>query len=248
MQMMKLRNFSTSPKKSSSKEQCNKKMQLLQKRLFELQNFFYADGRFSLLLIFQGIDTAGKDGTIRHVMSCMNPMGVEVKSFKKPTAEELRHDFLWRIYSHFPASGIITVFNRSYYEDILVPSIEKKMSEEEFRHRCQLITSIEKHLVLNKTFVMKFFLHISNEEQEKRITDRLTDPAKRWKYSAEDQAAADKWPKYMEVYDRLLNTCKSPAWHIIPANKRWYRNYAVAKILVNQLETFPLKYPELNLK
>ena len=242
--MAKLKNVSTSPPKGASQKECNKALKGFHKKLFELQNVFYADARFALLVIVQGIDTSGKDGTIRHVMTSMNPMGVQVKSFKQPTTEERNHDFLWRIYPHFPAKGMIEVFNRSYYEDIIVPSINGKHSEGELHHRCQLINDLERHLVLSDIHVLKFFLHISKREQEKRIKERLNQPNKRWKYSKEDELAADRWIDYMSVYDMLMNKCSKHEWHLIPADKRWYRNFAVAKILTNHLESLHLKYPE----
>ena len=242
--MTRLKNILTSPPKEYSKKECNKELAKYKKNLFELQNIFYADNRFALLIIFQGVDTAGKDGSIRHVMTSMNPMGVNVKSFKLPTEEEAGHDFLWRVYPHFPAKGIIEVFNRSYYEDILVPSIEKTLPKENIEHRCQLINSLEQHLELSNTHVLKFFLHISKEEQEKRNKERLTQPHKGWKYTKEDEAAADKWDDYMKVYDMLVNKCNEHPWHIIPADKRWYRNFAVAKVLTNHFQSLHLKFPQ----
>jgi len=242
--MNKLKYFPTSPPKIFFKKKCNEELAKYKKNLFELQNIFYADNRFALLIIFQGVDTAGKDGTIRHVMTSMNPMGVQVKSFKQPTEEESEHDFLWRVYPHFPAKGIIEVFNRSYYEDILVPSIEKTLPKENIEHRCQLINSLEKHLELSNIHVLKFFLHISKKEQEKRIKERLNQPHKRWKYTKEDEAAADKWDDYMKVYDMLINKCNEHPWHIIPADKRWYRNFAVAKVLTNHFQSLHLKFPQ----
>jgi len=243
--MAKLKNVSTLPPEGASQKECNEALKGFHQKLFELQNVFYADARFALLVIVQGIDTSGKDGTIRHVMTSMNPMGVQVNSFKQPTTEELNHDFLWRIYPHFPAKGMIEVFNRSYYEDIIVPSMEGKHSKEEIHHRCQLINDLEKHLGFSDIHVLKFFLHISKKEQEKRIKERLSQPHKRWKYSKEDKVAADRWTDYMEVYDMMINKCcKQDEWHIIPADKRWYRNFAVAKILTNHLQSLHLKYPE----
>ena len=242
--MKKLKDISTIPPETFSKKECEKELNAFHKRLFELQNVFYAESRFALLIIFQGIDTAGKDGTIRHVMTSMNPSGVHIKSFKQPTEEEMKHDFLWRIYPHFPANGMLGVFNRSYYEDILVPSIEKKLSKEKLHHRCQLINCLEKHLELSDTHVLKFFLHLSKEEQEDRIKERLTLPHKRWKYNKEDKVSAKKINEYMKVYDMIVNTCNQTPWHIIPADKRWYRNYAVAKIITEHLESLHLKYPE----
>ena len=241
--MTALRNISALPTNKYSKKECDKGLIAFHKKLFELQNVFYADARFALLIILQGVDTSGKDGTIRHVMTSMNPMGVQVKSFKQPTEEELQHDFIWRIYSHFPAKGMIEVFNRSYYEDILVPSVKEKLSKEVLHHRCQLFNSLEQHLELSNTHVLKFFLHISKEEQKRRIKERLTQSHKRWKYAKEDERAADKWDDYIEVYDMLINKCKGHPWHIIPADKRWYRNFAVAKVLTDHLESLHLKFP-----
>jgi PPK2 family polyphosphate:nucleotide phosphotransferase len=242
--MTKLKNIPTSPPDDVSRKECDKELKTFHKKLFELQNVFYADARFALLVIVQGVDTSGKDGTIRHVMTSMNPMGVQVKSFKHPTTEELNHDFLWRIYPHFPAKGMIQVFNRSYYEDIIVPSIEGKHSKEEIHHRCRLINDLEQHLELSDIHVLKFFLHISKSEQEKRIKERLDLPHKRWKYSREDEIAADRWTDYMNLYDMLIHKCSKHEWHIIPADKRWYRNFAVAKALTNHLESLHLKYPK----
>lgn len=242
--MTELRNVSTLPTDKYAKKECKKDLKAFHKKLFELQNVFYADARFGLLIIFQGIDTSGKDGTIRHVMTSMNPMGVAVKSFKKPTIEELQHDFLWRAYSHFPSKGMIEVFNRSYYEDILMPILSGDFSKEILHHRYELINSLEEHLELNNIHVLKFFLHISKKEQNIRIIERLTKPHKRWKYSKEDKKAAERWDEYLEVYDTIINIDNRKIWNIIPSDKRWFRNYAVAKILTNHLESLELKYPK----
>jgi PPK2 family polyphosphate:nucleotide phosphotransferase len=242
--MIQLIDYSTTPDAKYSKHECRKEMKSFHNKLFELQNVFYADGRFSLLVIFQALDTAGKDGSIRHVMSCMNPMGVQVNSFKQPSVDELKHDFLWRIYSHFPPKGMIQVFNRSHYEDILVPSIEKTISEKMIAHRCELINRVEEHLKRSDTHIIKFFLHVSSEQQNKRIKERLTKPHKRWKYSSNDKVVAKEWKEYMQVYNMIVNTCNCPDWNIIPADKRWYRNYAVAKVLTDYLESLDLKYPK----
>jgi PPK2 family polyphosphate:nucleotide phosphotransferase len=240
--MIKFGKMSTLPPKGSLKTACNKELAIFHKKLFELQNVFYADSRFALLIILQGVDTSGKDGVIRHVMTCMNPMGIQVKSFKQPTEEELKHDFLWRIYPHFPAKGMIEVFNRSYYEDVLVPYMQDTLSKDNLLNRCQLINCLEQHLKKSNIHVLKFFLHLSKEEQEQRIEERLTDPHKQWKYTKEDTLATDNWADYQVAYELIINKCKEQAWHIIPADKRWYRNYAVAKIITNHLESLKLKY------
>lgn len=242
--LLKLSKISTIPPEDLSKNACRKELKKIRKKLFKLQDIFFADGRSALLIIFQGLDAAGKDGTTRRVLSSMNPMGVRVQPFKQPTPDELSHDFLWRIYPHFPAKGMIQVFNRSYYEDIIVPSITKSFSKEEISHRVELINGVEHHLERSKIHVLKFFLHVSNQEQEKRIKERMTQPAKLWKYSATDQEVANRWDQYIKVYDTVINTCNTPEWHIIPADKRWYRNYAVASVLLAYLESIKLRYPK----
>ncbi len=236
----------TTPNSSISKKETKKELVELRKNLFELQIKFYADGRFGLLVILQGMDTSGKDSTIRHVFSSMNPQGVQVKSFKKPTEEELKHDFLWRVYPHIPAKGMIQIFNRSYYEDILIPKVEGSINNESLIHRCNFIENLEHHFELNKIIVLKFYLNISQEEQKKRIKQRLMKPHKRWKYSSEDEKAASKWDSYISAYDMLINNCDEPSWNIIPSDKKWYRNYLVAKVLNDKLEKLDLKYPLIN--
>lgn len=241
--MIDLDEISTKPSSSISKSEAKKDLTRLRKELFELQNKFYADGRFGLLIVLQGMDTSGKDGTIRHALSSMNPQGIQVKSFKKPTEEELKHDFLWRVYPHIPPKGMIQVFNRSYYEDIIMPRVNNTLPEEILAHRCKLIKYLEQHLRQNNIHVLKFFLHISKEEQKERIQERLSKPHKRWKYSAEDEKAASQWEVYREAYNMLMNNCDDPQWHIIAADKRWYRNYCVAKIVMEHLKKHNLTYP-----
>ncbi|RYH75861.1 polyphosphate kinase [Flavobacteriaceae bacterium 144Ye] len=241
--MIDLDEISTKPSSSISKSEAKKDLVRLRNELFELQNKFYADSRFGLLIILQGMDTSGKDGTIRHALSGMNPQGVRVKSFKKPTEEELKHDFLWRVYPDIPEKGMIQVFNRSYYEDILVPRVLNSVSEEILAHRCKLLKYLEQHLRQNNIHVLKFFLHISKEQQQERINERLIKPHKRWKYSAEDEKAANQWGAYQNAYNMAINNCDDPPWHIVPADKRWYRNYSVAKIVTEHLKKHKLTYP-----
>lgn len=241
--MKKLKEISTLPPEQASKRESKDYLTVFHKQLFELQNVFYADGRFGLLIILQGMDTSGKDGTIRHVMSCMNPMGLQVQSFKKPTEIEEKHDFLWRIYPHIPAKSMMEVFNRSYYEDIIIPKINNTLTKDELKHRCFFINQLEQHLVQNNIHVLKFYLHISRDEQKERIKNRLTKPHKRWKYSIEDVKAAKNWDAYSDIYDHVIGHCNEIPWHIVPADKRWYRNYTVAKIITEYLEQLNLKYP-----
>jgi len=232
------------PPEKTDKENCKQGLRKIKGKLFELQNKFYADGRFGLLIILQGVDTSGKDGTTRHAFSSMNPLGVSVTSFKKPNGNELEHDFLWRIYPHIPARRMIGIFNRSYYEDILVPQIQGTLDVEAIHHRCQLINELEDHLIRNNIHVLKFFLHISKEEQKKRIEERKTKPHKKWKYDIADDKAPKEWDAYMKAYSMLIEHCSTQPWHIIPADKRWYRNYKVAETVFNHLNALNLKYPQ----
>lgn len=241
--MVELEHISTLPPEDADKAETKKALKKLRKELFQLQNKFYADGRYSMLIVLQGLDTSGKDGTIRHAFSGMNPQGVQVTSFKKPTIDELKHDFLWRVYPHFPQKGMIRVFNRSYYEDILVPATNKSLSEDVLQHRINLINELEHHLLANDTLILKFYLHLSANEHVKRIEERKTKPHKRWKYAKEDELIPKKWDDYRKTYHTILNACDHLPWHIIPADKRWFRNYTAAKILAEQLEKLNLKYP-----
>lgn len=242
--MMNLSEISALPPEGADKELSKQHLEELRNELFELQNVFYADGRYGLLIILQGMDTSGKDGVCRHVMSAMNPLGVQVTSFKKPTETELQHDFLWRIYPHFPAKGMIRVFNRSYYEDILVPTVNNTLSTQIIEHRHQLINTVEKHLALNNIHVLKFFLHISREKQLEKIAERKLAPHKKWKYSKEDNFTDEMWQQYQSVYEHVIDSCQLTPWHIIPADKRWYRNERVAQILRDHLQNLGLQYPQ----
>jgi len=241
---MKLNKISTFPPRGITKEEVNKKMFSFHKKLFGFQNVLYAENKHPILIILQGMDTAGKDGTIRHVFSCINPMGCNVKSFKAPTKEELQHDFMWRIYPHLPAKGMIQIFNRSHYEDILVPTIQKTLSETIIEERMEFINCFEKQLQSSGTIILKFFLHISKKEQGKRIAARKKDPHKKWKYDISDDKSAKNWEASQEVYEKIINNCSSEIpWHIVPSDRKWYRNYYVANCIVDQLEALNLKYP-----
>lgn len=241
--MIQLNKTSTLPPDDAQKKEYKKKLKKVNKKLFRLQNKFYADGRYGLLIILQGMDTSGKDGIIRHVIRSMNPMGVNIKSFGVPTAEEMQHDFLWRIYPHLPAKTMIQVFNRSYYEDILVPKITKSVSAAILEHRFELINMLESHLELNNIKVLKFFLHISRDEQLERIEERKTKENKMWKYDKSDEYSKEKWDASQEVYETLLNRCQKVPWHIIPADKRWYRNYKTAKTIKEYIKDLQVEYP-----
>lgn len=232
------------PPEGADAEQFKGALTDLRDELFRLQNILYASSSRALLIILQGLDASGKDSVIRHVFSAMNPQGVNVTSFKKPTEEENKHDFLWRIYPHFPSLGLIRVFNRSYYEDILQPVLGGTLDDKERAHRYRFINALEDHLQRNNTVILKFYLHISREEQADRIQKRLEKPHKRWKYDPNDLQSKDRYDEYIELYnDIFANTSECP-WHIVPSDKKWYRNWFIAKMLRDTLKELDLKYPE----
>ena len=221
-------------------------MQNLKKRMSELQYKLYADKRKALLIVLQGIDTSGKDSTIRHVISAFNPQSCTVTPFKEPTAEEVSYDFLWRIHKRVPAKGKIAVFNRSHYEDIIQPRVHKIVQKSIWSQRYRHINEFERCLSENGTKIIKFFLHISKEEQRKRLEERIKDPSKQWKISQRDIMERKFWKSYMVAYQEIINKCSNmwAPWYIIPANKKWFRNFAVGLIIVNTLEGMKPKFPK----
>jgi PPK2 family polyphosphate:nucleotide phosphotransferase len=218
-------------------------------RLDDLQYLFYAVRQQALLIVLQGIDTGGKDGTVRHVMSGMSPQGCRVTSFKSPTPDELAHDFLWRIHAAVPEQGMFGIFNRSHYEDVLVVRVHKLVPKKVWKARYDEINAFEKLLADNRVRIVKFFLHISKDEQKKRLEARLTDPQKSWKISAADFAERKYWDDYVSAYEDALSRCSTDCapWFIIPANHKWFRNFAVSKILVETLESFDMQLPRPSL-
>ena len=243
--MRNINDISTNAPENIKKPDANKDLMKLNKKLFSLQNLFYAEGKHSLLIILQGMDTSGKDGTIRHVFSCINPQGCTVKSFKTPTEEEKLHDFLWRIYANLPEKRMIQIFNRSHYEDILFPVVHGLFDKKEIQERHQVVNKIEEHLQRNNTIILKFYLHISQKEQHKRLEKRLTNPEKKWKYNAGDKREAKKWDDYMDAYQNMLDGCsKHNPWIVVPADEKWYRNYLVANTIVETLENLNMRYPK----
>jgi len=215
--------------------------------LGKLQYRLYAERRQGLLVVLQGIDGSGKDGTIRHVMTGMNPAGCVVTSFKEPTKLELDHDFLWRVHPHAPAKGDVAVFNRSHYEDVLVVRVHRLVPKDMWSKRYALIREFE-HLLRTAggTTVVKFFLHISKEEQLKRFEQRLEDPERQWKIAESDYTERDRWDDYVEAYeDALTETSTEHApWYVVPADKKWVRNLMVAKVLVDTLKSMNIRPPE----
>ena len=242
--MMNLSQISTRPPEGSLKAEVKAKLEKLQRRLFELQNVLYAESKHSLLIVLQGMDASGKDGVVRNVFSCVNPMGCNVTAFKAPTEIEKAHDYMWRIYPNLPAKGMIRIFNRSYYEDIIVPTVTNSHDKDVIESRYHHINTFEHRLQTNGTHILKFFLHLSIDEQQKRIEQRLSKPHKRWKYSDEDKKASKMWDSYQRVYERILVECSPQLpWTVVPADVRWYRNYLIAKSVVDHLEGLDMKYP-----
>jgi PPK2 family polyphosphate:nucleotide phosphotransferase len=216
------------------------------KRLGELQYRLYAESRRSLLIILQGIDAGGKDGTIRHVCVAMNPQGCRVAAFKVPTPEEAAHDFLWRIHRQAPRTGEVVIFNRSHYEDVLVVRVHGLVPKPVWQGRYERINEFEAELADSRVHVLKFFLHISKDEQLERFQDRLDDPAKNWKASPADFAERKFWADYTVAYEDALSKCSTKAapWFVIPSNHKWFRNLAVSQIIVETLEDLNMKFPK----
>ena len=229
-----------------SEEAVSEELKKYSQRLTELQALLYAENKHAMLIVLQAMDGGGKDGTIHHVMAAMNPQGCSVVGFKVPTAEELAHDYLWRIHKMTPAKGHITVFNRSHYEDVLVVRVHGLVSEEIWSKRYNEINEFERELANSGTTIVKFFLHIDKEEQLKRFRDRLDEPDKQWKISDSDYTEREYWDEYQRAYMAVLSKCSFnyAPWYVIPANHKWFRDLAVSQILVETLEGLKMKYPE----
>ena len=215
-------------------------------RMAELQNILYAEGKHALLIVLQALDAGGKDGTIRSIMSGVNPQGVRVTSFKRPTEEELAHDFLWRIHKAVPRRGMIGIFNRSHYEDVLVVRVHNLVPESVWQKRYEHINNFERLLADNGITILKFYLHISKEEQKERLQARLDQPHKRWKFDPRDLDERALWNDYWDAFETAFINCSTDIapWHIVPANNKWYRNLVISEKIVETLEGLNLKYPE----
>jgi PPK2 family polyphosphate:nucleotide phosphotransferase len=246
--LISLEKHPTGPDKSLNKDELKDKTKWLIDEIGDLQQRLYAQSRAALLVIFQGMDTAGKDGAIREVFSEVNPMGCHVIAFKKPTDLEFSHDFLWRIHQQAPPFGMIHVFNRSQYEDILVPTVEGYIDESIIAKRYHQINAFEKILNENGTGIVKFFLHISPEEQEVRLRERMTEPKKFWKHKDSDWDTRKKWKQYLSVYESILNRCNEVPWNVIPSDKNWYKEYLVADKVHEALKKINPEYPPLDTK
>lgn len=215
-------------------------------RITELQELLYAERKHAVLIVLQGIDAAGKDGTCWHVLRAMNPQGTRVTGFKQPTSIEAAHDFLWRVHPHTPGLGDVAVFNRSHYEDVLVTRVHDLVPKSVWSKRYDMINEFERHLTANATTILKFFLWISPEEQLERFRSRLEDPTKQWKISNADYAERALWDAYVKAYEAMLSKCstKHAPWYVIPSNHKWFRNLAVSEILIDALVGLRMKRPD----
>jgi PPK2 family polyphosphate:nucleotide phosphotransferase len=229
-----------------SKKEGERELAHYRRRIIALQERLWAEHKQSLLVILQATDTGGKDGTIRHVFGGVNPQGVIVTSFKQPSPEELDHDYLWRIHQHTPAKGEIAIFNRSQYEDVLVVRVHDLVPKAVWEKRYRQINDFEERLAETGTAIVKLFLHISREEQKERLQARLDDPEKRWKFNPGDLADRAMWERFQHAYRDMLERCSTPfaPWYVIPADRKWYRNVAVAAIVADALERMDPQFPE----
>lgn len=218
----------------------------MEARLAELQERLYAESKQALLVVFQAMDAGGKDGAIRKVFDCVNPQGVRVASFKAPTPLELSHDFLWRIHQQVPPKGFIGIFNRSHYEDVLVVRVNELVPEPVWKARYEQINAFEALLHASGTRILKFYLHISKDEQKQRFEERLQDPTKHWKFSTGDLPVRERWDDYMRAYEAALSRCSTAdaPWYIIPANKKWFRDLLITQLIVETLEAMDPQFPD----
>lgn len=236
----------TDAPKDINKEDIKAQTFKILEELDELQNKLYAQSKYAILVVMQGLDASGKDGAIRDVFGQMNPQGVRVRSFKAPTDEELSHDFLWRIHKEVPPKGIIQIFNRSHYEDILVTRVHRWIDDETARKRMKAINDFEELLVShNNTRILKFYLHVSAKEQQERLQERLHDPRKQWKYNERDFIEASLRENYYQAYEDCFEQCNNIPWIIVPADQNWYKEYIIASALRDLLSSLDLQYPGL---
>ena len=244
MPQISLSKIATRAPRNIDKDATKKKLASICNELDDLQNLMFAEGKHSILVILQGMDASGKDGLIRDVFTAMNPQGVQVTSFKVPTAEELSHDFLWRIHEHTPAKGMIKIFNRSHYEDVLVTRVHGLIDDKTAMRRMQAINAFEQLLQQhNDTHIIKIYLHVSHEKQQERLAERMEIPEKMWKYNARDLEESKLWDKYYTYYEEVFAQCNDPEWNIIPTDHNWYKSYLVAKLLHDKMKSLKMKYP-----
>lgn len=249
MAKINLSKIPTKAPKEVEKEATKAKTALLIDELKSLQDILIASQNKSLLIILQGMDASGKDGVTKNVLSNLNPLGIKVHSFKKPTPEELSHDFLWRVHQAAPAKGEIMVFNRSHYEDVLIQRVHKWIDEKTVAQRFEAINNFEKLLVQNNTVILKFYMHVSLETQLERLEERKTNPQKMWKNNDQDWEERKLWNEYMKAYEDVFENCdKDVKWQIIPTDQNWYKEYLIAEKMCEALKQMKLEYPKLSTK
>ncbi len=244
--MIRLADISSDAPPSLSKEDAKLQTAQWVSRLGELQAVLYAQKKYSLLVVLQGMDASGKDGAVKNVFADCNPVGLNITAFKKPTEEEFAHDFLWRIHQHAPGKGMINIFIRSHYEDVLIQRVHKWIDEKRVDKRIQAINAFEELLHFdNNTIVLKFFLHISKEQQEKELRQRITESDKHWKHNRGDWKERELWDEYMRCYEDAINRSTIP-WTVVPVDQRWYRDYIMSQTILQALEKLDLNYPPLS--
>ena len=220
----------------------------LQDQLQHLQKLLYAQNKHRVLVVMQAMDTGGKDGCIKHVFSRIDPQGIHVRSFKKPSEEELAHDFLWRVHAKVPSTGQLVIFNRSHYEDIIAVRVKKIFPDEVWKKRQRHVVEFERMLAEEGTVIVKIFLHISKDEQKRRLESRIQNPAKHWKFNPEDLADRARWSEFMDAYQDVISKTSTELapWYVVPADRKWYRNLCVARIMVDTLKRLDMKFPEID--
>jgi PPK2 family polyphosphate:nucleotide phosphotransferase len=243
---IRLREFDPAFCHGLDKDATREKTTKLCQRIAELQDLLYANGNQAVLILLQGMDTSGKDGATKRLLEFVNPLEIEIANFKAPSAEELAHDYLWRVHQRVPRYGHIGVFNRSHYEDVLIVRVLKLQPESVWRARYEQINAFEKHLAENRVILLKFFLHLSKAEQAERLKARLQDRRKNWKFESGDLQMRVKWSQFQRAYEDALNRCSTPwaPWHIVPADRKWYRDYVIAHTVVDALERLELQWPK----
>jgi PPK2 family polyphosphate:nucleotide phosphotransferase len=246
MSTIQLKDIDTRAPKEADKKETKEKLEKILEELDALQNLLYAESKHALLVVIQGMDASGKDGTVRNVFGKLNPQGVLVTSFKEPTKEELAHDFLWRIHRHAPAKGMIQIFNRSQYEDILITRVHKWCDDETAKKRMKAINDFERLLHQhNDTKILKFYLHVSPQEQHRRLEERIKDRTKQWKYNDADFKEAKFWDDYMKMYEDCFRYCNEIPWTAVPSDQNWYKEYVIASAVRNTLHDLKMKFPGL---
>lgn len=243
--MKNLKAIITTPPKHIKKNHIKKETKQYIDIIRERQHILYAQSKYSILIILQGMDASGKDGATKAIFSSVNPQGVSVTSFKKPSEKELAYDFLWRIHQEVPSRGMIKIFNRSHYEDVLVPGVNQWIDKKDIKKRYDHINNFESLLKDNGTKVLKFYLHISEQEQAKRFEERISNPLKNWKYNSGDKETAKQWSQYRKAYQEVFESCNEVPWHIIPSDKNWFKEYLIAKKVAETLLDLDLNFPNL---